>query len=113
MSYSRCPMVTKKKPIADEQISKAPPDSSPKPKATVEVDWGKGFVVHHDAVVSGKNIKVPIPFNVRRATGGSQTKARYDHVRVKLNEQEVRIGERRFHKAPSETLPSLTFEIIE
>jgi hypothetical protein len=106
-------MATKKKPTADEQIDKAPPDSSAKPTDVVEVDWGKGFIEHKDAVVRGKSIKVPIPFNVRRAMGGTQTKGRYDKVRLKLNGQEVRVGERRFHKAPSEDLPSLTFDTAD
>ena len=104
-------MATKKKQTADEPISKNAPEPGPKPSVLVEVDWGKGFVEHKDAVVNGDSIKVPIPFTARRASGGSQTKNRYAHVRVKLNAEEVRIGERRFHKAPSETDPSLTFQI--
>jgi hypothetical protein len=96
-------MATTKKPTADP---------SPKPSALVEVDWGKGFIEHKNAVVNGNSIKVPIPFNARRASGGSQTSNRYAHVRVKLNAEEVRIGERLFHKAPSETDPSLTFEVL-
>jgi hypothetical protein len=91
---------------------KSTAEPSPKPSAVVEVDWGKGFIEHKNAVVSGDSIKVPIPFNARRALGGSQTKDRYDHIRVKLNAEEVRIGERRFYKARSESDPSLTFEVL-
>lgn len=105
-------MATKKK-SADEAIDKTPPDSNPKPKASVEVDWGKGFVVHNDAVVSDGSIKVPVPLRARHALGQSQTKGRYDRIKVKLDGQEVRIGERRYHKGPSDGQPSLTFEVIE
>jgi len=104
-------MATKKK-SADEATTKTPTDSNPKPKASVEVDWGKGFVVHNDAVVSEGSIKVPVPLRVRHALGQSQTKGRYDRIKVKLDGQDVRIGERRYHKGPSDGQPSLTFEVI-
>jgi hypothetical protein len=134
-------MATKKKPTADELVSKKAPDAkkpsdvkkapdakkpsdvkkapdakkpsepSPKDSPLVEVDWGKGFIEHKNAVVTGDTIQVPIPFNARRALGGT-TKGRYAHVRVKLNAEEIRIGDRVFHKAPSETDPTLTFEIL-
>jgi len=105
-------MATKKKStVAD--VPEPTPKTPPNGKAKVEVDWGKGFTEHHDAVVTGNSIKVPIPFSARRALGGSQTKSRYDHVRVKLDGKDVSLGERRFHKAPSEDLPSLTLEVLE
>lgn len=113
MSYSARPMATKKKPTADAAIAKTPTDSTPKPKPSIEVDWGKGFVEHHDAVVSDKSIKVPVPLRVRQTLGQSQSRDRYDRIKVKMNGQEVRIGERRFHRASSESEPSLTFEVIE
>jgi hypothetical protein len=104
-------MATKKKPKADAPVAKPPTESTPKPKATVEVDWGKGFVVHNDAVVSGGTIKVPVPLRARHALGQSQSRDRYDRIRVKLNGEEVRIAERRYYKASSEAQPSLTFEL--
>jgi hypothetical protein len=106
-------MPTKKKPKADEAIAKAPVESTPKPKATVEVDWGKGFVEHNDAVVSGRTIKVPVPLRARHALGQSQSRDRYDRIRVKLNGDEVRVAERRYYKGSSEGQPSLTFEVAE
>ncbi len=102
-------MATKK--TADKAPVKTPTESNPKPKATVEVDWGKGFVEHNDAVVSGSSIKVPVPLRARHALGQTQSRDRYDRIRVKLNGDEVRIAERRYHKASSEKEPSLTFEI--
>jgi hypothetical protein len=114
IGYDARPMATKKKPTADEAIAKTPTESNAKPKATVEVDWGKGFVVHHDAVVSDDTIKVPVPLRVRQTLGQSQSKDRYDRIRVKLNGDEVRIAERRYYnKASSEGQPSLTFELAE
>lgn len=108
-------MATKKKPTAEESIAKPPTESNPKPaKASVEVDWGKGFVEHNDAVVSGDTIKVPVPLRVRQTLGQSQSRDRYDRIRVKLNGDEVRIAERRYHnKASSEGQPSLTFELAK
>lgn len=120
-------MPTKKKPTASEPIAKTPPAktppaktppastaSAPKPKATIEVDWGKGFVVHHDAVVSENSIKVPVPLRVRQTLGQSQSKTRYDRIKVKRDGQEVRIGERRYHtKGHEDGQPSLTFEVVE
>lgn len=106
-------MATKKKQTVDEPVAKAPSESNAKPKAAVEVDWGKGFVVHNDAVVSEGSIKVPVPLRARHALGQSQTKGRYDRIQVKLNGQAVRIGERRYHKGPSDGQPSLTFEVLE
>lgn len=105
-------MATKKKQ-ADEAAPKTAPEASPKPKATVEVDWGRGFAEHNDAVVTGTSIKVPIPLRVRHALGQAQTRGRYDRIRVKLNGEEVRVGERRYHKASKDSDPSLTFEVIE
>jgi hypothetical protein len=106
-------MATKKKPTADATVPKTTTESSEKPKATVEVDWGKGFVPHNDAVVSGDTIKVPVPLRVRQTLGQSQSRDRYDRIRVKLNGDEVRIAERRYYKASSEAQPSLTFELAK
>lgn len=106
-------MATKKKPKAEESIAKPTTTNEPKPKATVEVDWGKGFVEHNDAVVSGDTIKVPVPLRVRQTLGQSQSRDRYDRIRVKLNGDEVRIAERRYYKASSEAQPSLTFELAK
>jgi hypothetical protein len=108
---------TAEKPTAAEAAAKtpaakAPTESSAKPKATVEVDWGKGFVPHNDAVVSGNSIKVPVPLRVRQTLGQSQSKDRYDRIRVKLNGEEVRIAERRYYKT-SEAQPSLTFTLAD
>jgi hypothetical protein len=101
-----------KKATAEKPAAKAPTESSAKPKATVEVDWGKGFVPHNDAVVSGNSIKVPVPLRVRQTLGQSQSKDRYDRIRVKLNGEEVRIAERRYYKT-SEAQPSLTFTLAD
>lgn len=106
-------MATKKKPTAGEAIVKTPTENSPTPKAAVEVDWGKGFVEHNDAVVSGSTIKVPVPLRARHALGQSQSRDRYARIRLKLNGDEVRIAERRYHKASSEAQPSLTFELAK
>ena len=106
-------MVTKKQTTADEAASKTPLESTPKPKASIEVDWGKGFVAHNDAVVTGNSIRVPVPQRVRHALGQSQTRGRYDRIKVKMNGEEVRISDRRYHKASSDSQPSLTFDLIE
>jgi hypothetical protein len=104
--------IAAEKPAAKAPAAKAPTESSAKPKATVEVDWGKGFVPHNDAVVSGNSIKVPVPLRVRQTLGQSQSKDRYDRIRVKLNGEEVRIAERRYYKT-SEAQPSLTFTLAD
>jgi len=106
-------MATKKKPTAEAPTPKPAPESTPKAKQAVEVDWGKGFVEHNDAVVTGNSIKVPIPLRARHALGQSQTKGRYDRIKLKVNGQEARVGERRYHKGPSDGQPSLTFDVIE
>ena len=93
--------------------TKTSTESDSKPKPTVEVDWGKGFVVHHDAVVSGSTIRVPVPLRARHALGQSQSRDRYDRIRVKLNGDELRIAERRYYKGSSEGQPSLTFEVAD
>lgn len=103
----------KKKPTAEKAVVEAPPEKPPEPKASIEVDWGRGFVAHFDAVVSGSSIKVPVPLRVRHALGQAQTKGRYDRIRVKRDGQELRIGRRTYYKDHSDAQPSLTFEIVE